>query len=80
MAPATYPVLYGVLNLIFGISGIVSSRIYYRYIRGQPYYTSAWELMERLRKEGNPDGIRMALSSLAGILAGTGLLVLINVR
>lgn len=80
MSPASYHVLHLVLTLILAASGIDNWRIYSRYVRAQLPETSARAMMKRLRAEGNPDGIRMLIESIVSIVAGIGLLVLINVR
>ncbi|URL57004.1 hypothetical protein IM816_10030 [Luteibacter flocculans] len=79
MTASNYHVLRLVLIFILAASSIANWRIYSRYARAHLPETSAWAMIKRLRGEGNPDGTRMMLGSIAAMLAGIGLVVL-NVR
>lgn len=80
MSPIPYHVTHLVLTLIMAGCGLASWRIYFRYCKAHAPETSAVAMMQRLRKEGNPDGTLMLWETVVGISAGLGLLVLLFIR
>lgn len=80
MNPVVYLILHLFLILALAGSGLASWRIYFRYLRAHAPETSAWAMMSRLRREGNPDGRRMVILAGISLGAGAGLLVLTWLR
>lgn len=80
MTQVQYTIVHAIAAVVLCVTGLISTRLYYKYRAVYGQNVSAIEQIRRLMAERKPEGYVALLCNVVGIFSGVVLLVLIFLR
>ncbi|UPG87610.1 hypothetical protein L2Y94_09740 [Luteibacter aegosomatis] len=80
MTQAQYSIIHVIAAVVLCVSGLIATRLYYKYLKVYGRDVSAIEQVRRLMAEGKRDGYVALVCNVIGILSGVVLLILTFLR
>ena len=80
MNQVQYTIIHAIAAVVLCVSGLIGTRLYYKYRAVYGQDVSAVEQIRRLMAEGKRDGYIALVCNVVGIASGAVLLILIFLR